>query len=229
MFYSVNSRYIKAISHKTVFWNLPANGKELFLTFDDGPVPGTTEFILKELGRHNAKATFFCVGDNIRKYPSLFEEMKSEGHSIGNHTYHHLNGWKHSARTYVNNVKMCQTLTGTKLFRPPYGRMTPMQRYVLQKEYYILLWSVLPGDFDPDIDKEVCFNRMIKHSHTPGSIIVLHDNLKAEKKLRYTLPKYLEASLDLGYNFTAISENMCRIQLEARRSRLLHQLSLGII
>ena len=212
-----------------MFWDLPASNNELFLTFDDGPVPETTEFILRELEKVKAKATFFCVGDNIRKHPSLFEEIQSEGHSIGNHTYHHLNGWKYSARTYINNVKMCQALTGTKLFRPPYGRMTPMQRYILQKEYYILLWSVLPGDFDPYLDKEECFNRMIKHSHTPGSIIVLHDNLKAEQKLRYSLPKYLDVSSEMGYTFSAINEEMCKTQLQARRSRLRHQLSLGII
>lgn len=229
MFYTVNSKYIKRISHKTVFWKIPTDAKELFLTFDDGPMPGTTEFILQQLEQFNAKATFFCVGDNIRKYPELFAQIKSQGHSVGNHTFHHLNGWKHSLRSYLNNVKMCEMLTGTKLFRPPYGKMTPMQRFMLQNHYYILLWSVLPGDFDPKLTNEKCLERVLKHSHQPGSIVVFHDNIKSKEKVLYTLPKYLEYFSALGYSFSAITPELCHAHLEARRKKILYQLSLGMI
>jgi peptidoglycan-N-acetylglucosamine deacetylase len=229
MYYSVHSRYIRQISHKAVFWNIPTDKNELFLTFDDGPVPGTTEFILEQLERFNAKATFFCVGDNIRKYPHLFEEIIKQGHSVGNHTFHHINGWKHSLRSYVNNVNMCASLTKSKLFRPPYGRLTPLQRYVLQKKYFILMWSVLPGDFDPELSGEKCLERVIKHSHGPGSVIVFHDNYKAESKLRYTLPKYLEYCSEQNFIMSPITEDLCRHHLTIRRKRLVHQISFGMI
>jgi len=229
MLYTVNSKYLKRISHKTVFWKIPTERKELFLTFDDGPVPGTTEIILDHLDRFNSKATFFCVGDNIRKHPELFEEIKARGHSVGNHTFHHLSGWKHSLKSYLNNVRMCETLTGTKLFRPPYGRLTPLQRFMLQKHFYIIFWSVLPGDFDPKLTNEKCLERVLKHSHMPGSVIVFHDNLKAIEKLQYTLPKYLEIYSELGYTFSAITPELCQVHLEARRSRIMHQISLGMI
>jgi len=229
MLYTVNSRFLKRISHKTVFWKIPTEKKELFLTFDDGPFPGTTEMILEQLNKFNAKATFFCVGDNIRKHPQLFEEIKNQGHSVGNHTFHHLNGWKHSLKSYLNNVKMCETLTGTKLFRPPYGKLTPLQRFKLQNHYYILLWSVLPGDFDPKLSNEKCLERVLKHSHFPGSIVVFHDNLKAFEKLQYTLPKYLEYFSKLGYTFSSITPELCQVHLEARRSKFVHQISFGMI
>jgi peptidoglycan/xylan/chitin deacetylase (PgdA/CDA1 family) len=229
MIYTVNSRFLKRISHKTIFWHIPTNKKELFLTFDDGPVPGITEFILDELDRHHAKATFFCVGDNIRKYPGLFKEILNRGHNVGNHTYHHLNGWKHSLRSYLNNVKMCESLTGTKLFRPPYGRMTPLQRYILQRDYYIILYSVLPGDFDPGLSMEKCLERVIRHSDNPGSIIVFHDSYKAEYNLKYALPRYLEYYTQNGYTFSAITPELCQLNLEQRRSKIMHQISLGII
>jgi peptidoglycan-N-acetylglucosamine deacetylase len=229
MIYTVNTRFIKRISHKTIFWQLPTDKKELYLTFDDGPVPGITEFILDQLDRHNAKATFFCVGDNIRKHPELFKEILKRGHNVGNHTYHHMNGWKTSLKTYLHNIRMCETLTGTKLFRPPYGKLTPLQRYVLQRDYYIVLYSVLPGDFDPELSNEKCLERVIRHSNTPGSIIVFHDSYKAEEKLKYALPKYLEAYSEQGYIFSAITSELCRTALEERRRKLTHQISLGII
>lgn len=229
MLYTVNSRYIKKISHKTIFWKIPTEKKELFLTFDDGPVPGTTEFILEQLDKFNARATFFCVGDNIRKYPLLFEKILQQGHAVGNHTFHHLNGWRYSVKSYLNNVKMCEALTGSKLFRPPYGRMTPLQRYMLQRDYYILLWSVLPGDFDPALTKEKCLERVLKHSDEPGSIIVFHDNPKAKTKLTYTLPQYLKIYTEEGYSFSSITQELCQVHLEQRRNRIMHQISLGII
>ncbi len=229
MLYAVNSRYLKKISHKTIFWKIPTEKKELFLTFDDGPVPRTTDFILEQLDRFNAKATFFCVGDNIRKHPKLFEKIVQQGHTVGNHTFHHLNGWRYPVKTYMNNIKMCESLTGSKLFRPPYGKMTPLQRYVVQQEYYILLWSVLPGDFDPKLSKEKCLERALRHSDERGSIIVFHDNHKAETKLKYSLPEYLKIYTDVGYTFSPITEQLCQKHLEERRNRIIHQISLGII
>jgi peptidoglycan-N-acetylglucosamine deacetylase len=227
--YSVNSKYLKTLSHKNVFWQIPTDRKELFLTFDDGPVPEVTDFVLEQLAKYNAKATFFCVGDNIRKHPELFDRILNEGHSVGNHTFHHLNGWKHSLRSYINNIKMCDSLTGSRLFRPPYGRLTPLQRFVLQKDHYIILWSVLPGDFDLNLSPEKCLDRAIKHSCHPGSIIVFHDSLKARERLQHVLPAFLEFYSKIGFTFSGISEELCKKLLDDRRKKLVHQISLGMI
>jgi len=227
--YSVNSKYLKTLSHKNVFWQIPTEKKELFLTFDDGPVPGVTDFVLDELDKYQAKTTFFCVGDNIRKHPELFNRIIEDGHSVGNHTFHHLNGWKHSLRSYVNNIRMCDSLAGSKLFRPPYGRFTPMQRFVLQKDHFIILWSVLPGDFDMSLSAVNCLNRAIKHSCNPGSIIVFHDSLKTFKKLQYVLPAFLDHYTQLGFTFSGISEQLCQEVIDERRKKLVHQISLGMI
>ncbi len=227
--YSVNSKYIKTFSHKNVFWQIPTQNNELFLTFDDGPVPGVTDFVLDQLLKYNAKATFFCVGDNIRQHPDLFDRIQKEGHAVGNHTFHHLNGWKHSLRSYINNIKMCGALTQSRLFRPPYGRLTPLQRFVLQKDHFIILWSVLPGDFDLNLSSEKCLERAIKHSCHPGSIVVFHDSLKAKDKLQHVLPAFLEYYSKMGFSFSSISEQLCHEQLEERRKKLVHQISLGMI
>jgi len=182
-------------------WAFPFSEKQVYLTFDDGPIPEVTPWVLDLLKKHQAKATFFCIGDNIRKYPELSRRIIAEGHAIGNHTFHHLNGWKTKPRNYIENVLKAEAeienqtssfIGHTPIFRPPYGKLTSQQAKLLQeKGYKIIMWDVLSADFDMDISEEKCFDNVSK-SIRPGSIIVFHDSLKAKNNLRYTLPKVLD-------------------------------------
>jgi peptidoglycan-N-acetylglucosamine deacetylase len=174
--------------------------KVIYLTFDDGPVPEMTPLILQTLREFNAKATFFMVGDNVRKYPFLFEQIIAEGHAAGNHTYHHLNGWKTAPASYAGDVMECDTLFRTKLFRPPYGRFTPSQYFILRKSYHFVMWSVLTYDFSKDITPEECL-RIALTETGPGSVVVFHDNPKALPNLEYALPRFLEHFISLGFRF----------------------------
>lgn len=195
-------------------WGFSSKKKEIYLTFDDGPIPLITEFVLAELKKHNAKATFFCIGDNIRKYPLIFSQIIKDGHSVGNHTYNHLNGWKTKNTAYISNVMLCESTIldkqdkrsiKLKLFRPPYGKLKPSQaKQLLNKGYKIIMWSVLSGDFDKSITKETCLQNVINNAES-GSIIVFHDSIKASDKLYYTLPKFLKEFTKKGYTFKAIS------------------------
>ncbi len=197
-------------------WALPNNENIVYLTFDDGPIPQVTPWVLDLLKKHHAKATFFCIGDNINKHPSIFKRLVAEGHSIGNHTYHHLNGWETNTEAYIDNCEKfdeilnCnnelveatyqndksethnQKSTIKNLFRPPFGKITTRQSKILQKKgYIIIMWDVLSADFDPNISKEKCLENVLKNLN-PGSIVVFHDSLKSEEKLRYVLPKVLD-------------------------------------
>ncbi|MCG7500906.1 polysaccharide deacetylase family protein [Tenacibaculum sp. Mcav3-52] len=189
-------------------WSFFSTQKEIFLTFDDGPIPKVTEFVLDQLHLFNAKATFFCIGDNIRKYPAVFSRIVNEGHSVGNHTFNHLNGWKNSNTTYINNINKCENLLShqkTKLFRPPYGKIKRKQaKQLLANGYKIIMWDVLSADFDPTITKEKCLQNVLRNVEN-GSIIVFHDSIKASDKLYYVLPKVLEEFSLQGYKFKAIS------------------------
>lgn len=184
-------------------WKMPASTPQLFLTFDDGPIPEVTPWVLETLREYNAKATFFCVGDNVRRYPDVFDAVLDHGHTVGNHTFNHLSGWKTENDDYFDNIKHCSTWVDSPLFRPPYGKIKPSQILTLRHQYQIVLWDVLSGDFDKDLTPEECLQNVIHHA-TPGSIIVFHDSLKAEKNLRYALPKVLEYFTDRGFTFEAI-------------------------
>lgn len=194
-------------------WKKEVAEKIIYLTFDDGPIPEVTEFVLSELDKYNAKATFFCVGDNIGKYPDIFEKLIQNGHAIGNHTFNHFDGWKTKRQTYLENIKKCQQMidskakvkrkTEKKLFRPPYGKIKFSLMCGLKQDYNVVMWHVLSGDFDPLLDEKVCLQKTIRHS-TNGSVVVFHDSLKAEKKLRYVLPRYLKHFSDLGYRFESL-------------------------
>ncbi|TAE01268.1 MAG: polysaccharide deacetylase family protein [Bacteroidetes bacterium] len=194
-------------------WKKEVTEKIIYLTFDDGPIPEVTEFVLDELKKYEAKATFFCVGDNIGKYPDIFEKLILQGHSIGNHTFNHYNGWKTKKEKYLKNIQKCQQIidsqaktkakTEKKLFRPPYGKIKLSLMCDLKKDYNIVMWHVLSGDFDPSLDKKTCLQKTIQHS-TNGSVVVFHDSLKAEQNLRYVLPKYLKHFADLGYRFESL-------------------------
>lgn len=207
-------------------WKINTDKKEIFLTFDDGPIPGPTEFVLETLAKFNAKATFFCIGDNIRKHPEVFVKIISAGHSIGNHTFNHLKGWNYSTEEYLQNIELCtnQMIVHNResivhglhptmdyglltkdyqLFRPPYGRITKGQIRALKKTHKIIMWDVLTQDYRQSLSKENCLAGSLRVSR-PGSIVVFHDSVKAERNLSYVLPKYLEHFSNEGYIFSAL-------------------------
>ena len=184
-------------------WRVPTKEKIIFLTFDDGPIPELTPWVLDTLEAHAAKATFFCVGDNVLKHPNIFHRVLNEGHAVGNHTFHHLNGWKTDTGSYLQNVAQCAELIKSPLFRPPYGRLTIAQKRLLRKDFRIIMWDVLSGDYSSKISPEQCLHNVLKNTK-PGSIIVLHDNLKAERNLRFVLPRVLAHFGSLGYRFEGL-------------------------
>ena len=184
-------------------WRMPQKEQVIYLTFDDGPIPEVTPWVLEQLAAYDAKATFFVVGDNVRKHPDVFENVLAAGHTVGNHTFNHLNGWGTENIPYFHNVRRCAHLVKSELFRPPYGKLRPKQAQFLQRHYNIVMWDVLSGDFDAHISKENCLNNVLKNTKA-GSIVVFHDSLKAEEKLRYVLPKTLAYFAERGFAFAAI-------------------------
>ena len=186
-------------------WSIANTGKKVFLTFDDGPIPEITEWVLNELNKHNVKATFFCIGDNIGKHPEIFKTITASGHQVGNHTFNHLNGWKTPKESYTKNVEKCTDeilrmgVGKPNLFRPPYGKIKPSQSLLLRKSgYKIIMWDVLSADFDQKTTPEQCLDNVLSNV-TSGSIIVFHDSLKAFPNLQYALPKTLEFLSENGY------------------------------
>jgi peptidoglycan-N-acetylglucosamine deacetylase len=163
----------------------------VFLTFDDGPVEGVTDRILDILHDYGCKATFFCIGDNVRKHPALFQRILSEGHQVGNHTFHHVNGWKTNTEDYLEEVAACNTYVSSELFRPPYGRINLSQMRLLQKDYRIVMWDVLSADFDTNLTALDCANLVIDNVEA-GSIVVFHDSEKAAPRVLEALPIVLE-------------------------------------
>ncbi len=163
-------------------------GKRIvYLTFDDGPIPETTPYIIDTLKKYGVKATFFCVGENVKKYPELYKHIIEEGHSVGNHTFNHLKGWKIPLGTYLENVNQCAEYVSSNLFRPPYGKMTIAQYHALKKKFLLIFWDVLVPDYDENSSTQKCLD-IIKRKTRAGSILVLHDNLKAKNKLKDLLP-----------------------------------------
>lgn len=184
-------------------WKISTPGRDLFITFDDGPIPDITPEVLTILKQYEAKATFFCIGDNVRKHPEVFQQVNAAGHSIGNHTYHHLNGWKTPLNEYLRNTLMCSQLVRSALFRPPYGRITRQQARVLRNRYRIIMWDVLSGDFDHSISYEKCLQNVIGNAQE-GSVIVFHDSQKAADRMLYALPRVLEHFSEKGFRFLPI-------------------------
>jgi peptidoglycan-N-acetylglucosamine deacetylase len=192
--------------YPSLIWRIPTDKKELYLTFDDGPINGPTEFVLETLARASAKATFFCIGDNIRKHPDVFQKVIAAGHTIGNHTFNHLNGWTTRNADYVKNVQLFDSILPTPLptlFRPPYGRITRSQIRALN-QYKIVMWDVLSFDYNKSLSGESCLRKTIKATR-PGSILVFHDSLKAEKNMTYIMPRLVNHFAEQGYSFKAIS------------------------
>lgn len=177
--------------------------KVAYLTFDDGPVPEVTPWVLDLLDKENIKATFFCVGDNVFKYPELFNRLVRDGHKVGNHTFNHLQAFKNDKQAYLSNVSLAEEYIKSNLFRPPHGQLKFTISRVLRKKYTIVFWDLLSCDFDMHKSGEDCFN-IIKNKIREGSIIVFHDSIKAEKNMKYALPKTIEYLKKQGYSFEVI-------------------------
>ena len=193
--------------HSNRIWQMDKHKKDIYLTFDDGPHASITNFVLNELKQYNAEATFFCIGKNVADNPSVYKRIINEGHAVGNHTQHHLNGFKTIDKTYVDDVLEASKFIDSDLFRPPYGRLKTFQANILislKKPYRIIMWSLLSGDFDLKISPERCLeNVLFKISN--GAIVVFHDSEKAAERMMYALPKVLKILSEKGYTFKKIS------------------------
>jgi peptidoglycan/xylan/chitin deacetylase (PgdA/CDA1 family) len=186
-------------------WRFNENEKVVFLTFDDGPIPEMTPWVLDLLDRYGIKAVFFCVGDNVRKHPEIYNDILARGHLVGNHTYHHLQGLKVSSKIYLNDVKEAGKLIDSKLFRPPHGHLRIPQFLKLRKKYSIILWDVVTRDYSCLMTPERVLDNVKKYTRN-GSIIVFHDSLKGMDKTIYALPRSIEWLLEQGYRFKLIGE-----------------------
>ncbi|NBA85858.1 polysaccharide deacetylase family protein [Emticicia sp. CRIBPO] len=192
-------------------WEVKTDEKKIFLTFDDGPIPEITDFVLETLAEFNARATFFSIGDNIRKHPEVFQKVIARGHSIGNHTFNHLNGWKtDNNEIYWDNIRQCQEYIDQyysrdrkKLFRPPYGRVKRRQAAPLLDDYRIIMWSVLTKDYNAELNEQTCLSKSIRAAGS-GSIVLFHDSLKASKNLFYVLQRFLSEFAGRGFVFEGI-------------------------
>lgn len=198
------NRFIKIIFPNYI-WDVPNDENKVYLTFDDGPTPEITEWTLAQLKSYNAKATFFFIGDNVRKFPEIFDKVIQDGHSIGNHTFNHLNGWNTTTKEYISNARLYETehyslnTEHCNLFRPPYGKIKPSQSKILRKlGYKIIMWDIISYDFDATISPEKCLENVLKNIQS-GSIIVFHDSKKAVTNLEYALPRTLQFLKEKGF------------------------------
>jgi peptidoglycan-N-acetylglucosamine deacetylase len=182
-----------------------ARGK-LFFTFDDGPNPSVTPYILDILNRFDAKATFFCTGLNVEKYPELYLQILNSGHATGNHSYSHLNGFKCTVEEYIEDVSKAQRLIKSDLFRPPYGKISPAQYRQISKNYRIIFWDIIANDFKEDLDAGDCINIVLKNARD-GSVIVFHDNDVAKERVLKALPEVLLYFRNSGCSFNRIDSN----------------------
>lgn len=209
-FYWIRTHWLIKKLFPRFLWSMPFADKTVYLTFDDGPIPEVTDFVLDQLREYDAKATFFCIGDNIRKNAEIFSRVVAQGHAFGNHTYNHLNGWKTPGKEYLENVALCQNeidslaRDAAKLMRPPYAKVTRAQsRQLLALGYKIVMWDVLSADFDQRISPEECLENVLRNIR-PGSIVIFHDSLKAFANMRYALPKTLQFLKENGYRCAAL-------------------------
>jgi peptidoglycan/xylan/chitin deacetylase (PgdA/CDA1 family) len=202
MYLSKSPKIVKKY-YPSLVWDIPNTKNKIYLTFDDGPIPEVTQWVLNILKQYDIKATFFCLGCNAAKNPEILKQIKDDGHTIGNHSYHHLSGWDTDDKAYLNNIEKANKLLRAALFRPPYGRIKKSQISSLIDDYKIIMWDVLSGDFDPKTTPDKCYNNVIKNTKA-GSTIVFHDSVKATKNLKYALPKAIEYLLEQGFVFDVI-------------------------
>ena len=205
MFYVVKiPRWFKRLNKKFI-WEIPTKEKSLFLSFDDGPHETATPFVLDQLKKYNAKATFFCLGKNVKDHPEIYKSILSEGHSVGNHTFNHLNGLTTKRKIYIDDIEQANRYINSTLFRPPYGKISPFTANSLRKkfDFKIVMWDVLSGDFDTTLSPEKVLSNVINKAQA-GSIIVFHDSTKAFDALNFVLPKVLQHFTEKGYVFKSI-------------------------
>jgi peptidoglycan-N-acetylglucosamine deacetylase len=206
--YLINTPWWLRKFYPNCIWDFCTNEKKIFLTFDDGPHETITPFILDELKKYNAKATFFCIGKNVVQHPNIYKRILAEGHAVGNHTQHHLNAWKVSNATYEADINLASQNIISNLFRPPYGKINSHQIVALKNlttPIHTIMWSVLSGDFDEKLSPQKCLQNVLKHTKK-GSVIVFHDSDKAEERVCYTLPKVLQNFTEKGFVFEKISQ-----------------------
>jgi len=197
---------VKLLAPKALHWEIRDTGqdKKLYITFDDGPIPEVTPEVLEILKEYNAKATFFCVGNNVAKYPELYKRLLEEGHATGNHSFSHMNGSKVKNDEWFSDIAKCREYVESTLFRPPHGRITYKQVMELKNQYKIIMWSVLTGDYDRNLTEQMVLDNALKYSRN-GSILVFHDSLKAKDKMLYALPRVLDHFSKLGFTFEKIT------------------------
>ena len=189
-------------------WQIPTAQKEIFLSFDDGPHPRITPLVLDMLATHGAKASFFCIGDRVKRFPGIYQRIVDEGHAIGNHTFHHINGWKTNDADYLTNITEAALCIDSRLFRPPYGRIKGSQaRAIVAKGFKTIMWTVLSGDYDAKLNPAQCANRVLENIE-PGFIFLFHDAEKAEKNMLFALEKLLEACKIQGFRCEKINDKL---------------------
>jgi len=206
MFYFVKTPWLLRKFYPGCIWNIPTDKKVIYLSFDDGPHPVATPFILDELEKFSAKATFFCIGKNVMEEPALYKRILDQGHRVGNHTHNHLNGWKISNKDYFENVLLAAKYIDSDLFRPPYGRINKFQLTHLMSDplrFKVVMWDVLSADFDPKISGDQCAFNVTRYARR-GSIVIFHDSAKAFDRMSVALPKVLRYFSEQGFSFDAI-------------------------
>ena len=205
--YFIKTPFWLRLIYRSCIWRKPNQERVLYLSFDDGPHPEATPFVLEQLSNFDAKASFFCIGKNVQLYPEIYDSILAAGHVVGNHTQNHMNGWKNNTENYIADIQEATKVIHSNLFRPPYGRISFSQIKALRLDpdlpQQIVMWDVLSGDFDTTITGNQCAQNVIQHAG-PGSIVVFHDSAKAMDRLRISLPKVLAHFSKLGYQFKAL-------------------------
>ncbi len=195
--------WLVRIFYRKALWRVDTTEKIVYLTFDDGPIPEITPWVIRLLKDENIKASFFCVGENVQKYPEVFQQVLEEGHSAGNHTFNHMQGLKSENNDYITNIEKADKLIGTSLFRPPHGFLKRSQYHLLREKYRIVMWDVLSRDFDHRISATKVYNNVMNFVR-PGSVIIFHDSLKAEENMKKALPEVIRSLKKQGYRFEVI-------------------------
>jgi len=204
---SARTPYVIKKIYYSLIWDIRNGEKELFLTFDDGPAPEITLKVLDILDLYNAKATFFCIGRNVERYPEIYTQIPKRGHSVGNHTYSHLKGWQINNEEYYRDIELASSYIKSNLFRPPYGKIKRSQLKFLRHKYNIVMWDVMSMDYNEKLSKEKCLSIVLNNTR-PGSIITFHDSVKASERVLYALPKTLEYFIKRDYSFNSIPNRL---------------------